>query len=348
MNLKTNFMKTQYLIFTGLFLTFLTTSCNNDLVEESPSTLEEESIEGSQPFFEDYSHLASTSKRFTFLPDMVSFTASGLYPEGVEFDFRRNRFYVSSLAQGTIGIVTNEGEYIPFIEDEILTSTVGLHIDNMRDRIYVAIGNLFENIAGIASYDLKTGKRILYVDLVGLIPDASPFPNDLITDFKGNIYVTDSNTSVLYKINTAGEASVFLQNEMLIPSTGFGINGITYHPFGFLLVATSDAKIFRVPINNPKSFTVIDLPVGGLDGLQIIDFGTMYAVSGFENVVKFKSKDAWQTIEVVDSYVVQGDFPTTLTNAYFKTIYVINSSLGDFLGGTNPPVETFTIEKVIL
>ncbi|WP_062057588.1 hypothetical protein [Aquimarina longa] len=340
-------MKTQHLIFMGFFSIFMATSCSNDLVEEVSSVPDKEVIENNQPFFEDYSHLASTSKRLTFLPDKVSFTAPGLYPEGVEFDFRRNRFYVSSFTQGTIGIVTNEGEYVPFIEDEILTATVGVHIDNIRDRIYVTIGSFFQNIAGVAGYDLKTGKRILYVDLVGLIPNTNPFPNDLITDFEGNIYVTDTGTSTLYKINTEGEASIFLQDEKLKPSVGFGINGITYHPFGFLLVASSDAKIFRVPINKPESFTAIDLPVGGLDGLQIIDFRTIHAVSNFANVIEYKSNDAWRTIELGSSYTVQGDFPTTLANAYFKTTYVINSSLDDLFRGANPPVETFTIEKVV-
>lgn len=340
-------MRTQPFIFTCIFLFFLTTSCSDDFVDEISTASETEEVEDTSSFIEDYSHLAPTSKKFTFLPNLVSFKASGLYPEGIEFDFRRNRFYVSSLSRGTIGIVTNDGVYTPFIEDEILTNTVGIHIDNIRDRIYVAIASFFERKGGIAGYDLKTGKRVLYVDLVDVLPNANIFPNDLITDFMGNIYVTDTASSVLYKINTKGKASVFLQDERLKPSAGFGINGITYHPLGFLLVASSDPKLFKVPVNNPKSFKVIDLPVGGLDGIQIVDFNTIYSVSNFANVVKFESKDIWETIELTDSYPVQGSSPTTLANAYFKTVYVINSSLSDFFGGTTPAIETFTIEKVV-
>ncbi len=340
-------MKTQHLIFTGFFMFLLITSCSSDPVNEVLSISENENIEDKQPFSEDYSHLASTIKRPIFLPDSVSFTAPGLYPEGIEFDFRRNQFYVGSLSQGTIGIVSNDGQYTPFIEDEILTASIGLHIDNRRDRLYVAIGSLFENIAGIAGYDLNTGERILYVDLIGLVPEATPFPNDLITDNSGNIYVTDSTTSVVYKIDTQGEASVFLDDDALVPETGFGLNGITFHPFGFLLVASSDSKFFRIPIRDPQSFKEITLPVGRFDGIQIIDYKTIFAVRASSEVVLLNSPDLWQTIELVDTYMVQGDFPTTVANAYFSNVYVINSSLDDFVAGADPAVETFTIEKVV-
>jgi hypothetical protein len=56
----------------------------------------------------------------------IKFTQTNLFPEGVVYDKFNNRFYVSSVTRGTIGIVKKDSSYTPFITDALLTSTNGL------------------------------------------------------------------------------------------------------------------------------------------------------------------------------------------------------------------------------
>ncbi|MGB7395580.1 MAG: hypothetical protein WA913_14415, partial [Pricia sp.] len=241
-------------------------------------------------------------------------------------------------------IVSKDGDYEPFIEDDVLTTTTGLHIDNLRDILYVCITSMTGEAAGVAGYDLKSGERVLYVDLLGMTSGSPQFPNDLITDFYGNLYITDSFASVVYKIDRSGEASIFLDDDRLISSMGFGLNGITYHPFGFLLVATGDDVFFRIPVNDPESFTEVPLGIGGnVDGIQITSFRTILAVSGSE-VFKLRSRDLWRSVEVDGSYTVEGGAPTTLANSYFNKTYAVNAFLSEL--GSTPPKLDFSLELV--
>lgn len=342
-------MKSLYYYTASIFV-FIFTSCEK---ENDPTSLSEENVntiieaeKNNTHIIEDGSQFVLDKKHFSFLPDLISFDQEGLYPEGVEFDFRRNHFLVSSLNFGDIGTVSFDGQYTTIIKDTILTSTLGLHIDNIRDRLYVAISDLSGNQAAIAGYDLTTKERVLYTDLTNLIPGPS-LVNDMITDYLGNIYITDSFASAIYKVNSEGEASVFLNDPSLIPSAGIGLNGITFNPLGYLLVGSSGKDVlYKIPINNPSSFTILELGIGGTDGIQITSLNTIYAVAGGSKVYKLQSMDNFNTIQIVDSFTTSGESPTTIANVYFGTVYVLHSHLVDFFTGTQPPVKTFSIEKV--
>src|SRR5204863_7849892 len=91
------------------------------------------------------------------LPDQINFTEPGLYPESVEFDKFNNRFLVSSVGAGTIGAVSYQGDYIPFIQDADLQSTTGLEIDDARKRLLVLNTNLEGTFAQLRIYEIQTG-----------------------------------------------------------------------------------------------------------------------------------------------------------------------------------------------
>ncbi len=85
-------------------------------------------------------------------PVQINFTEHNLFPEGLAYDPFHNWFYVSSAAHGTVGIVTFDGTYRPFITDQTLTGTAGLKVDKAHKRLLVC--NV-EN--GLGAYDLNTG-----------------------------------------------------------------------------------------------------------------------------------------------------------------------------------------------
>jgi len=62
------------------------------------------------------------------------------------------------------------------------------------------------------------------------------------------IYTTDSFANLVYKISSNGKATVFSKSEKF-ETKGIGLNGIVYHPGGFLLVDNSNTgQIFKVEI----------------------------------------------------------------------------------------------------
>ena len=80
---------------------------------------------------------ACTEKQTPAGPDVISFTKPALYPEGIEYDTRGKRFLVTSLREGIIGAVTDDGKYSVAINDPELISAIGLRIDAARDRVLV-------------------------------------------------------------------------------------------------------------------------------------------------------------------------------------------------------------------
>ena len=266
-------------------------------------------------------------------PERIIIQEENLFPEGIEYDKVSNRFLVSSLTRGDIGRVSDNGEYTVFIEDEDLISSIGIHLDQPRMRLLVAVSDPGTSertspetqgqLAALAGYDLRTGERLFYTRLDGLAPEeAGNFANDVTVDKQGNAYVTDSFAGVIYKVEKNGNATVFYQNEAFIPAPGgFGLNGIDFDPRGFLLVAQSNTgDLLRFPLNNPAAYSRVELPVEvpSPDGIFLKNPNELLVVGnagGTDNgvVYTFKTNNKWESAVVEDSFVTPPAFPTTVT-----------------------------------
>lgn len=242
-------------------------------------------------------------------PEHIQIDRTDLAPEGLVYDEANGRFLISSLSDGTIHAVADDGTTTPFIEDENLISSAGLEIDPERNRVIVANADLpaleetgIRGTAGVGIYDLDTGDLIEYHDLGALAPQYSHFANDAALDGEGNIYVTDSLAPVIYKITPDGEASVFLEDRGLLIS-GFGGNGIIYHAHGFLVVGVSGAALFKVPLDAPEDWARVRITsapwIMSADGMLILSHnGNIMAM---QNGVLYEldSDDEWVTARVV-------------------------------------------------
>ncbi len=293
------------------------------------------------------------------LPKEITFNKNRLFPEGVDYSYKSNLFYVSSLAEGKIGRVDMKGQYEVFIDDPKLVSAIGLRVDDKRNRLLVCNsdpGVSFKTrkktqrkLAGLGIYDLSTGKLIRYVNL-GRLKKGYHFANDIALDDNGNAYVTDSFSPIIYKVDVAGNASIFLRNRKF-KGSGFNLNGIVYHPNGYLIVAKMNSgELYKVPVNNPKSFKKIKSPVkfSGADGLLWADKDQLVVITNQLNTIFLVSTtDDWKSTKVLknDSRKIW-EFPTTGTRVG-KNIYVLNAMLNRLFGKSEKPSQNFTIEKVM-
>jgi sugar lactone lactonase YvrE len=271
----------------------------------------------------------------------------GLIPEGIAWDASSGTFLVGSLGQGDIYRITPDetgGAQVTLaIEDADLMSTAGIELDTATNRLLVTNSSADAFLGGagaaqLAAYDLTTGERLFLVDLAPLLTAPTHFANDVAADASGSAYVTDSFAPAIYRVTPQGEASV-LVTDPLLDADFLGLNGIVYHPDGFLLVANSGQKtLLRVTLPGDEGAPVrvalvaLDLPFGA-DGMFLADDGTLYAVARDASNVQFiaavRSDDGWQSAQVERYAPATGD-ATTLTIASGTLAYV-NAHLNDFL-----------------
>ena len=230
---------------------------------------------------------ATTHSRY---PAVVHGHASALHPEGVAYDPTRHAFLVGSLFHGTVSVVAPDGTTRTLVDDPRIVGTVGLHVDAARGRILVTYGDIgisegaepdpAKRRTGLGIFDLRTGAALHVVDLaVGPGHTA----NDVTFDRDGNAYVTDSVSDVIYRIDPAGRASEFLRDPRFAPAPGAaaGINGIVWHPGGYLLVGKYDTgTLFRIPTRGPREVSEVRLarPLVGADGIALHRNGDLVVV----------------------------------------------------------------------
>jgi len=259
------------------------------------------------------------------LPNRISIQHENLSPEGIEYDPLNERFLLSSMSEGTVFAVADDGTITPFIEDEDLISSIGLEVDTEGGRLLVVnadIGMGEETTYGVAQlgiYDLHTGEQQHMVELGDLLPGERHFANDVAIDADGNAYITDSLAPVIYQVTTEGDASIFLQADALLIE-GFGGNGIVYHPDGYLLVGISGVELYKVPLDNPASWSIVEADqTVQADGMLWHPDGYLIIVNNGE-VIQMASADDWATAETI---ATSRNHPATTAAFREDAVYVI-------------------------
>lgn len=328
------------------------------------------------------------------LPRTLKFGPAGLYPEGTQYDSQSGRFLVSSETAGKIGQVTADSTlgssvytYSDFADDGQLISTVGLNLDASRNRLLAAVSDpgynqqrtsaaTLRKLAALAIFDRSTGTLRQFINLSNTSPVTYPnhFANDIAIDNLGNAYVTDSFAPLIYKVTFDamgnGTPMPWLDNSTLLsaPAGSFGLNGIVYHPSGYLLVAKSDnGTLFKIPIANGRAGTPspVALPTGlslsGADGLQLINNTTLHVVCNVQGKVYRLATTtdfaAVSTTGTFDASVAGASpYPTTLTQrtisgpgsiSAVSASYVLYSYLNALQASKTPAVDTFRLKQVI-
>ncbi len=277
-------------------------------------------------------------------PAVITAARGGFIPEGVEFDTTGRRFLTGSIAEGSIMAIGSDGSVTPIVKDPDLVASIGIEVDEERDRLLVAnSANPFAKggpgQAKLGVYRLSTGERLAMVDLAATVskPPAGTtfFANDVAVGADGAAYVTDTRANLVYQVTPGYQASVLHKFE------GFAPNGIVYHPSGYLLVV-GGAMIFKVPIANPDATTQVKLPeeVPGQDGAVWLADGRLAVVSNSSSrVVAFTSADDWATAQIAGQAPFSGQATTAAVAG--DDVYVVQPHFGD---ATPPTIQRVTFK----
>ncbi|KAF5462417.1 hypothetical protein F2P56_018423 [Juglans regia] len=249
--------------------------------------------------------------------------SSGWFRECSKWDDLNRRFLVSFL-EGGVGQISipekKDGDRYPpeAILEEVTVvkdfdlagnSSLGLVVDRPRNRLLVAIADVIGNrYSAVAAYDLSTWKRLFLTPLSGP-SDEKSFADDVAVDAEGNAYVTDVKASKIWKVGVDGKFLSIIRSPLFTPKEWYktlaGLNGIVYHPDGFLIVIhTFSGNLFKIDLANGEEVKLIDIVGGPLtfgDGLELIS-PTKLVVVGNPSGRLVESHDGWETASVVATF----------------------------------------------
>ena len=278
-------------------------------------------------------------------PDVITVERGGFTPEGIEYDHRNQRFMLGSFIEGRVYALAEDGSLTTVVEDSDVDAIIGIEVEEDRNRILAAIADpgVFAGqttgFARVGIFDLATGERLGLYDLDAAYTDAPAdtrfFPNDVVADEAGNIYVTDSFAVVVYKLDTNGQASVFVTRDKFPENQS--INGIISHPDGYLLIAGSGTGVlYKVDVRNPDSFSLVGLPgkFPGIDGMVWDSQGNL-VMTTTGRTIGLSSRDNWASAQI-EFAVPQG--PASTVARVGDALYMVHPHFAD----QDPP----TVERV--
>uniref|UniRef100_A0A0D9VT75 SMP-30/Gluconolactonase/LRE-like region domain-containing protein n=1 Tax=Leersia perrieri TaxID=77586 RepID=A0A0D9VT75_9ORYZ len=251
----------------------------------------------------------------------VTYVSDGWFHDGVWWDAEGGRFLVTTMTDGRVvevrggggaGAGAGEGkeEARVVVADPGAAgrTATGLALDAKRRRLLVAYTELapWFGYAAVAAYELGSWRRLFLVRLDE--PGDSTLADDVAVDDEGNAYVTDAKGNKIWKVSPDGEPLSVIKNATFSQRPGWinnfvGLNGIVYHPNGYLLVIhTSGGDLFKV---DPKTGSVHVVRVQGSlktgDGLALLSPTRLVAAGLVSRLVE--SNDDWKTATVTGRYV---------------------------------------------
>jgi hypothetical protein len=207
--------------------------------------------------------------------------------ESVIFDKERDVFYVACIngvspwihdGDGFIAKVDRDGKILEQKWVEGISGPKGMGI--YGDKLYVT------DINQVVRIDIPTGE----------IDERYPVEggdniNDLTIAHDGDVFVSDSKTSAIYKI-TNGEITQMLRDSSLI-----GINGLYMKADTLFFATYNDGAFYRIQHDDLTPRKLVNLPSGG-DGVEIYRDG--FIISAWEGRIFAVDKD-WNFREIMNS-----------------------------------------------
>ncbi|TDC73688.1 SMP-30/gluconolactonase/LRE family protein [Streptomyces hainanensis] len=300
------------------------------------------------------------------IAEAVTSVSPELYPEGVAWDPTREAFLVTSTRQGNVSVVTPDGAVEELTPSIGLVSTLGIKVDTRRNRAIVSYTDYWVRrmlpgveqppTSGVAIIDLRTGELLQRID-TGQGRE-NTFANDLAYDTRtGTVYVTDSVSATIQQIDTRGRVSDLVTDERFAADF-IGLNGIAWHPDGYLLTTRYDTgEMFKVSLRGRPRVTQVEVPQSliGVDGITLRADGTLLAVQnelgaglgmprGDTAVTSLASRDGWRTAYVTgrtDPWAFPS--PTTITDTP-SGAYAVSGQVDVLMSGVGS-ADTFWLQR---
>ena len=189
-------------------------------------------------------------------------------PESIVFDFQNQRWLISNKSGSNILQLDLNGN-LDFFVSGGLNNPKGIIIVN--DVLYVN-----ENTA-VKGFALSSGTEVFNL----FIPGAA-FLNDIETDNNGNLFLSGSNSSKIYKVNIANITySVFAE----VSASPNGLLSDVNNNRLLLCYFTGNSPIDAINLSDSSVTTVVNTTLTNLDGMARDNNGNIYVSSWGSNAV---------------------------------------------------------------
>ncbi len=297
-----------------------------------------------------------------------------IYPEGICIDTENGTIYTGSInGKGIQKTLHGNTKYLlkpsnSFVSDNIL----GMAVDDPNNRLWVCSNNLgafFQNQSGepkLSILNTDSGKLIRSIEKKDFSPDFNPLFGDVVTDSKGNAYVTNLASTAIIKVSDDFSEIEVWEDFPKAPDGKFYIlNGLDVSANGEnLIVATYKtgyegalATLFKVNTKNGDiseidcNDSVEDFKINGIDGLAFVNDSTLVGVSGNGKLLRISMSNnlTKATIQVISTGTKAESIllePSTVA-LFDGKLYTTNSQANRFFSG-KPPSLPFMIMEIPL
>jgi sugar lactone lactonase YvrE len=270
-------------------------------------------------------------------------TDSALWPEGVDHDPRTGAFYLASVRRRTIVRVDADGTTRDLWprNREGMGAMLGVRVDAPRDLIWATTSGIGQmdgyapgdsTIAALLRIDARTGAIVRRWDLPAI--DGGHVLGDVAVGRLGDVYFTDSNQPVLYRLRPQAETFERITHPLFR-----SLQGVAPSPDGrFVYVADYSHGLMRVRLRDGDVVRVRDAPGStslGCDGI-VLHAGAIIAVQNGvapARIVRFALNaegDSIVSARVLDQNPALAPEPTIGTMVGERFVYVANSQWDEY------------------
>jgi sugar lactone lactonase YvrE len=259
-------------------------------------------------------------------------------PESIAID-KTGDIYVSNIFAGEVIKVTSTGSASVFASG--LGLTLGVTTDPSGN-VY-ALGN-----TALGPGDTGTAYKI---SPAGVVSTLASFPgagglNALAFDDRGNLYITDSFASSIYRVTPNGTASTWLQDATDLggvatsscgsfPVGALGANGIAFNHGSLYVLNTTQGMVVTIPVNpdgspgEPAIFAGPTCSLWGADGQAFDNGGNLYVAVNIQNKIVQIAPSGTMTTVAAGSppFFTPTAIAFGTTGGTQKTMFIANATL---------------------